>query len=209
MRHSRGGYPNAKDLTTAGPGWSESRTSRLLSRRRTLLFGLALFTVTLIAYAPALTGGFLWDEDFYVSDNNAVTQSGYLGKIWSDYRASPQYYPLVFTTYWIEYRLWGLHTLGYHVVNVPLHVGSAIVLGRLLAWLPDYDFTVRKATAYKSMRITWVDGKTSLEVQFYKKGPRRSSVVVEHSKLPDAKTGQRMKAYWGSALDKLQALVEA
>lgn len=77
------------------------------------------------------------------------------------------------------------------------------------AWLKDHDFTVRKATANKAMRITWVDGKTNLDVQFYKKGAAKSRVAVEHSKLPDAKTGEKMKKYWAGALDNLQALVEA
>lgn len=76
-------------------------------------------------------------------------------------------------------------------------------------WLKDHSITIRKAVANKSMRITWVDGRTNIETLFYPKGPGKSMVAVEHSKLPDAKTGQRMKAYWGSALERLQKLVEA
>jgi len=77
------------------------------------------------------------------------------------------------------------------------------------AWLQETKpITVRKATANKSMRVTWCDQKTSLEVNFYAKGMGKSQVVVQHSKLPDAKAGESMKRYWGKTLDGLRAAVE-
>lgn len=74
-------------------------------------------------------------------------------------------------------------------------------------WLPA-SITIRKATANKSMRITWTDGKTSLEVNFYAKGADKSQLVVQHSKLPDAKAAARMKTYWARALDRLKEFLE-
>jgi len=50
--------------------------------------------------------------------------------------------------------------------------------------------------------------KTSLEIGFYPKGAGKSQVVVQHSKLPDAKSSARMKSYWGKALDRLRASLE-
>jgi len=69
--------------------------------------------------------------------------------------------------------------------------------------------TIRKATTNKSMRITWTDGKTSVEVLFSPKGTGKSQVVVQHSKLPDAKAAAHMKTYWAGALDRLKELVES
>lgn len=75
-------------------------------------------------------------------------------------------------------------------------------------WLRDPGFTVRRATRPRSIRITWVDGKTHVEANFYAKGEARSLVSVQHSKLPDAEAAEGMKAYWGEALDRLRRVME-
>jgi hypothetical protein len=76
------------------------------------------------------------------------------------------------------------------------------------AWLAEDGLVVRKATTDKSMRVTWSDGKTSLEIGFYSKGEDKSQVAVQHSKLPDAKASAKMKKYWGEALDRLRKTLE-
>jgi Activator of Hsp90 ATPase homolog 1-like protein len=69
-------------------------------------------------------------------------------------------------------------------------------------WLKE-KIVIRKGTPSKSMRITWSDGATNLEVNFYAKGDGKSQVTVQHSKLADTKAAERMKAYWGEALERL------
>jgi uncharacterized protein YndB with AHSA1/START domain len=75
-------------------------------------------------------------------------------------------------------------------------------------WLGEDGLHIRKATANKSMRVTWKDGKTSLEINFYPKAADKSQVVVQHSKLPSAAAAARMKTYWSKALDRLRPVVE-
>ena len=75
-------------------------------------------------------------------------------------------------------------------------------------WLKDHGFTVRKATAPKSLRITWVDGKTNVDANFYAKGARKSMVAVQHDKLSSAKDVERKRAYWARSLAKLKAAIE-
>ena len=59
------------------------------------------------------------------------------------------------------------------------------------------------------MRITWSDGKKSVDVNFYPKENGKSQVVVQHRLLPDAKASSRMKKYWAGALDRLKEMLEA
>ena len=74
-------------------------------------------------------------------------------------------------------------------------------------WLPD-PFTVRKATTNKSLRITWADGSTSVDVMFNPKGTGKAQVTVQHSKLSSASAGKRMQSYWKQQLAKLSGLLE-
>jgi uncharacterized protein YndB with AHSA1/START domain len=76
-------------------------------------------------------------------------------------------------------------------------------------WLMEDGLVVRKATKNKSLRVTWKDGKTSLEINFYPKDKDKSQVVVQHSKLGSAAAAARMKAYWAKALDRLRSTLEA
>src|SRR5581483_3194108 len=80
-----------------------------------------LVLLTLLAYVPAMQGGFVWDDDDYVTANRTLRTVDGLGRIWAEPGAVPQYYPLTFTSLWLEYRLWGLSPTGYHVTNVLLH----------------------------------------------------------------------------------------
>ncbi len=71
------------------------------------------------------------------------------------------------------------------------------------SWLRETGLLIRRATPNKTMRISWHDGKTSLSVYFAAKDNKKSQVVVQHSKLKDAKEAARMKRYWARALDRL------
>ncbi len=86
-------------------------------------------------YAPVISGDYIWDDNDYVSQNpNLDTWQG-LWRIWSDPRSSPQYYPLVFSSYWIERHLYGPGPTAHHVGNLLLHVLNAWLVWRILSRL--------------------------------------------------------------------------
>ncbi len=91
---------------------------------------LVLVVLTLVAYHAALRGDFLWDDDDYVTANATLDSAAGLARIWLAPGATPQYYPLTFTSFWLEHQVYGDAPFGYHVTNVLLHAANA-----LLAWL--------------------------------------------------------------------------
>lgn len=81
-------------------------------------------------------------------------------------------------------------------------------------WLPEpgasaNGLLIRTSTPNKSMRLTWIDGKTIVAVAFLAKGTGKSQVVAQHSKLPDTKAAARLKKFWAGALDRLKGLMES
>jgi len=79
-------------------------------------------------------GGFIWDDDDYVTANPYVRDAGGLRDIWTPGKTR-QYYPAVFTAFWMEYQLWGDEARGYHIVNVLLHVANSLLLWRIMTVL--------------------------------------------------------------------------
>lgn len=75
-------------------------------------------------------------------------------------------------------------------------------------WLEDPGFVIRKATPGKSMRITWVDGTTSVDAGFYAKGDGKSQISVQHGRLASAREAARLKVYWAAQLGKLKEMLE-
>ena len=110
-------------------------------RWRTLWPLPVLIVLTLAAYFPVWHGGPLWDDDAHLTQPALQSLDG-LWRIWFDIGATQQYYPVVHSAFWLMHRLWGDATLGYHLVNILLHAGSAFLIGLILrrlaipgAWL--------------------------------------------------------------------------
>lgn len=90
-----------------------------------------LLVLAFVVYLPALNGGFLWDDDVLITDNPLIHEANGLKNIWFSTQ-SPDYFPLTLSMLWLEWRLWGMQTLGYHIVNVSLHALGVVLLWRVL-----------------------------------------------------------------------------
>ncbi len=100
-------------------------------------FGWGALAITLACfavYAVSLPGGFVWDDDTHLLDNPVFGAGGLWG-VWFQPPQVINYWPVTFTSYWIEHALWGFDPLGYRVVNVLLHAAASVVLWRVLARL--------------------------------------------------------------------------
>lgn len=75
-------------------------------------------------------------------------------------------------------------------------------------WLPEVSLRLRTATPHRTARFDWEDGSTRLAVGFTARGDVRSTVALEHQRLPDEETGERVRALWRERLADLQRLLE-
>jgi tetratricopeptide (TPR) repeat protein len=124
------------------------------------------------AYFPVYRAGFIWDDEHYVTDNANLRTAQGLADIWLEPAQSPQYYPLTFTTFWLEYHLWDSRPAGYHVVNIGLHALGAILFGLVLeqlevpaAWLAATIFALHPIHVES---VAWIaERKNVLSGVFY------------------------------------------
>ena len=119
-------------------------------------------------------GGLVWD-DFIWSQSQAVREWSGLGAIWSwptRIEGEVHYWPLTYTTFWLEHKIWGLAPAGYHVVNVLLHLLNSLLVWRLLlrlavpgAWVAAAVFAVHPVHVES---VAWIiERKDVLSGLFY------------------------------------------
>jgi len=142
-----------------------------LSRERVWLFAMVLVLATIFAYRPAWNGGFLWDDDFYVTKNRLLTAPDGLRLIWFSLESPSQYFPLTYTSFWVERMLWGLEPAGYHWVNILLHATNALLVWRLLAelrvpgaWLAAGIFALHPVQVES---VAWITERKNVLMAFF------------------------------------------
>ena len=140
---------------------------------------LVLGVLVAASYLPALWGEFVWD-DFLLMKLKAVSSWDGIGQLWFDPATAylqrdaveGHYWPLLYTTFWMEHKLWGFHPLGYHAVNLLLHFVNTALLWRLLlrlgvpgAWFAAAVFAAHPLHAES---VAWViSRKDLLSALFY------------------------------------------
>ena len=168
------------------------------SRLRSWQLALLLLGFALACYWPALRGGLLWDDRAHVTRPDLQSFAG-LGRIWFDLRATQQYYPLLHSFFWIEHRFWGDATLGYHLVNLGLHVTAACLLVLILrrlripgAGLAGMLFVVQPVCVES---VAWIsEQKNTLSLVFYLWSALAYLRFDEDRRGPSAGRGRRAYA---------------
>jgi len=133
--------------------------------------GVVLIFVTFAAYGPALHGGLLVDDPDHITRPAWRSLAG-LARIWFDVGITSQYFPVLHSTFWIEYRLWQDALVGYHVINVLQHAFSACLVVALMrrlsipgAWLAGFVFALHPVCVES---VAWIsEQKNTLSTLFY------------------------------------------
>ncbi len=131
--------------------------------------GLLVF-ITLLAYLPAINGGFLWDDNGHVTRADLRSLEG-LRRIWFEVGATQQYYPLLHSAFWVEHRVWGDAVLGYHLMNILLHATAACLVVAIMrrlklpgAWFAGFIFALHPVEVES---VAWIsEQKNTLSAVF-------------------------------------------
>jgi tetratricopeptide (TPR) repeat protein len=140
------------------------------SLRVTVIQAVALVALVLIAYIPAMYSGFVWDDKAFTQAVQ-ITSSSLKGlkDIWlnpSTLEGEGHYWPLAYTTFWLQHLLWGLNPAPYHCANILLHALAVVLVWRLLrrlavpgAWIAATLFAVHPIHVES---VAWVISRKDL-----------------------------------------------
>lgn len=179
-----------------------SRNAQPASAPFSWISALILVAATVICYLPALTAGFIWDDPLLLTENPLIRAPDGLWQIWIGGKA-PDFFPLTYTNFWFEWRLFGENATGYHAVNIGLHAACAVLLWRILAALnvpgalfAGLLFAVHPVNAAS---VAWIaERKNTLSMFFF-----LASLLCW---LRDEKTAHR-RFYWIALVTFLCALL--
>lgn len=140
---------------------------------RQRMMGLFLAVLTVCAYWGVLQAGFVWDDNSLTVGNPWVVSPDGWWHFWDlRQRDTPDFFPLVSSLFWLEYRVWGEFSSGWHAVNLLLHLVNVLLFWRLLvrlslpgAWLAAAIFSVHPVNVAS---VAWVsEGKNTLSFLFF------------------------------------------
>lgn len=135
---------------------------------------LVLGVLIAAIYFPATQAGFVWDDSI-MRELRAVSTWRGIWDIWFNPvgayleggpRKEGHYWPLLYTTFWLEHKLWGFSPAGYHIVNILIHFANTVLLWLVLsrlavpgAWFVAAVFAVHPLHAES---VAWIMGRKDM-----------------------------------------------
>lgn len=130
-----------------------------------------------------MSGDFLWDDKYFISENPAVMGSGFLHDFWRSpfggfsgtdenslrLDCERQFYrPLTSLSYWLDFKIWGLNPAGFHLTNILLQTANCLILLFLLMHIGlDSAASFMAALLFSVFpvhfeNVAWISGRTDL-----------------------------------------------
>ena len=171
-RRRKNKAPGRKNPTMDSLGQS-LRQTRCGVDRQQRYGALLLLVALLLSYLPVTQAGFIWD-DFIIVTSKAVSAWSGLWQLWFDpfNTYTPEntyedhYWPLLYTSFWLEHKLWGFAPLGYHLVNIGLHICNTALFWRILQrlGLPGAGFAAALFALHPAHveAVAWIMGRKDL-----------------------------------------------
>jgi len=146
---------------------ARAAAARVAARRTEFGFGaIAVAAAAILAFVPALSGGFVWDDLDYVRNNPILHAPlpAALVRMASSVVVG-NYHPLTMASLWLDNALFGPGPFSFHLTNVLLHAVSAVLAGCLLI-----GFGIRRDAAWAGAllwavhplrveSVAWISGR--------------------------------------------------
>jgi len=148
-------------------------------RAKTGLIIFLILLLTFICYFNSFRNPFLWDDEVIVEGNQLIRSWGHLPDIFkasvfgAPIHSIGYYRPLQIFSYLVDYSLWQLNPIGYHLSNVILHLLNVFLVFLLLTALG-----VRRDVAYlvclifgihpvNTEAVTYISGRGDVLFTFF------------------------------------------
>ncbi|MBN1586776.1 MAG: tetratricopeptide repeat protein [Candidatus Omnitrophica bacterium] len=134
-------------------------------KKRSIFWLIAGMSAVLLLYLPALRGEFFYDDFSFIVTNDALRP---LSKVWTRFFSDPDSAAFGFHALWrplrtlsfaVDYSLWGLNPLGYHLHNVFLHWANGLLVFLLTLRLIKFssrDSNLNWSASLLSTMLFWL-----------------------------------------------------
>ena len=163
--------PHAQPVTVGG--WALPYWLREGARERLLLAGGVLLLMVGLCLWPVLVADFVWDDKAFLEAPPVAQLLGVVD-IWFNPKSLPfeaHYWPMLYSSFWLEHRLWGFNPTGMHGTNLLLHGLNTLLVWRLLArmgvpgaWLIAAIFAIHPVRVEP---VAWVMSRKDLLGTFF------------------------------------------
>jgi tetratricopeptide (TPR) repeat protein len=147
-----------KEVKTENPQPHEGiagRFANVVSHR--FIVGILLFVLSFGVFAPSLGNEFVWDDISYIQlkGHESLTFRGMISNILNPFNAlkrKPKHFrPILYSSWGMDYKIWGLSPFGFHLTNVIAYSISVVLFYLfVLLTLETFKIGARDATAFLS-----------------------------------------------------------
>ncbi len=105
-----------------------------MSKREDILIVLLLLAAAFVCYHAVLDAGFVWDDEYIVLQNPLIRAPLWSFNIFrqdiinSSFTYTIYYRPIQILSYAVDYRLWGLEPLFFHLSNIFIHFLNGVLV---------------------------------------------------------------------------------
>jgi len=153
-----------------------------------------IFFAAMFVYIPAMQSKWIWDDNLLITDYALMQHKDGLWVFWFPWMGQwfpslekylpwiatckrfgdtvPDYYPITWSTLWLEWKIWGNYPQAFHVTNCLMHALAAVLVWRVLvklsipgAFLAGLIFAVHPVNVCS---VAWVsERKNVLSIIFF------------------------------------------